>query len=83
MDSESVLLKPTFYALAITGIILFFIIILIIKNYKKLIKIEIASLILTLAIIGNLIANHGNLHHILERDYNYNPLKSTYNYFNT
>jgi len=82
MDSESILLKPTFYALVITGTILLLIVILIIKNYKKLIKIEIASLILTIAIIGNLIANHGNLHHILERDYNYNPLKSIYKYFN-
>jgi len=83
MDSESVLLKPTFYALVITGIFILIIISLFIINHKKIIKAHVLSLILLCGITGNLIANHGNLHHILERDYNYNPLKSTYNYFNT
>lgn len=81
MDSESVLLKPTFYALSITGLLILIIIILMIKNYKKIFKSQITSIILILAITGNLIANHGNLHHILERDYNYNPLKTTYMYY--
>jgi len=82
MDSESILLKPTFYALSITGIFILIIIILFIINYKKILKSHVISLILLFGITGNLIANHGNLHHILERDYNYNPLKSTYKYFN-
>lgn len=81
MDSESVLLKPTFYALSITGLLILIIIILMIKNHKKILKSQITSIIITLAIIGNLVANHGNLHHILERDYNYNPLKTTYMYY--
>jgi hypothetical protein len=78
MDSESILLKPTFYALAISGLLILTIIILMIINYKKIFKSQIVSIIFMLAIIGNLIANHGNLHHILERDYNYNPIKYTY-----
>ena len=83
MNGDSILLKPTFYALGITGIAISIIIILAIINHKKIIKSHVTSLILLLAIVGNLIANHGNLHHILERDYGYNPLKSAYIYFNS
>jgi len=82
MDSESILLNPTFYALVITGIFILIIIILLIIHHKKIFKSNIISLILLFGITGNLIANHGNLHHILERDYNYNPLKITYKYIN-
>ena len=78
MDSDSILLKPTFYALIITGMLILIIIILIIKYYKKIIKSQIITIILMISIVGNLVANHGNLHHILEREYNYNPIKYTY-----
>lgn len=83
MNGDSILLKPTFYALLITGIAISVILILVIFNHKKIIKSHITSIILLVAIVGNLIANHGNLHHILERDYGYNPLKNTYIYFNS
>lgn len=83
MNSDSIFLKPTFYALSITGIAILVIIILVALNHKKIIKSHITSLILMIAIVANLIANHGNLHHILERDFGYNPLKSTYIYFNS
>lgn len=83
MNSDSIFLKPTFYALGITGILIFVILILVILNHKKLIKSHITTIILLVAILGNLIANHGNLHYILEKDYGYNPLKNAYNYLNS
>ena len=83
IDTESILLKPHFYALIITGFIIFLIIVVIIKNYKKFLKLQFVSIILLLALTGNLVANHANLHYVLEKDYDYNPLKSTYKYFST
>jgi hypothetical protein len=83
LNSESILLKPHFYALSITGILIFAIIILIIKYRKNVIKMPQIKLIILIALVGNLIANHANLHYILEKEYNYNPLKSAYLYFNT
>lgn len=83
INSESILLKPHFYALSITGILIFVIIVLIIKYHKNVLKMPQMKLIILIALVGNLIANHANLHFILEKEYNYNPLKSVYMYFNT
>lgn len=83
MNSESIFLKPTFYALELTGIIILIILILIALNYKKLLEANIMSIMSFIALLGILIGNHGNLHYLLEKDYNYNPLKTIYSYFNT
>jgi hypothetical protein len=83
LPSESILLKPHFYALIITGILIFIIIILIIKYRKNVINMPQIKLIILIALMGNLISNHANLHYIIEKEYNYNPLKSAYIYFNT
>jgi len=81
LHSESIYLKPHFYALPITGLLILIIIILIIKYRNNVIKMPQIKLIILIALVGNLISNHANLHYIVEKEYNYNPLRSAYQYF--
>ena len=71
---SSIFLKPSFYALFLTGIIYIIIIIVIIKNYKKIQNYSIDKIIILFSIIGILIGVHGLLHLGLESIYNFNPL---------
>ena len=68
-------LKPSLISSVITGLILMFVIILMMINYKRVTKsppIELASFLCVLSIA---IGSHGLLHLGLEAVYGYNPLK--------
>jgi len=61
-------------SLAFTGLILMFVIILTIINYKKFAKIAPIELISFLCVLSIAIGSHGLLHLGLEVVYGYNPL---------
>jgi hypothetical protein len=67
-------LTPSFLSLAITGLILMFVIILMIINYKQIAKINTMELVSFLCVLSIAIGSHGLLHLGLEVVYGYNPL---------
>ena len=67
-------LTPSFLSLAITGLILMFVIILTIINYKQFAKINKIELVSFLCVLSIAIGSHGLLHLGLEAVYGYNPL---------
>ena len=67
-------LTPSFMSLAITGMILMFVIILTIINYKQFAKINKIELVSFLCVLSIAIGSHGLLHLGLEAVYGYNPL---------
>ena len=67
-------LTPSFMSLAITGLILMFVIILTIINYKQFAKINKIELVSFLCVLSIAIGSHGLLHLGLEVVYGYNPL---------
>jgi hypothetical protein len=66
--------KPSFYALAITGIISFILVLLFVNNFKLIKNLPIDKLILVVSLVGAVIGIHGLLHLGMEYTYNYNPL---------
>ncbi len=71
---ENVLTKPSFYSHVLTGIILLFVIIIIIFNYKK-INMTFYQKIILLLLITIIIGIHGLSHLLLEVHYHFNPLE--------
>jgi hypothetical protein len=67
-------LTPSFMSLAVTGLILMFVIILLILNYKQVAKINTIELASFLCVLSIAIGSHGLLHLGLEVVYGYNPL---------
>ena len=68
-------LTPSFMAVAFTGLILMFVIILMIINYRQIAKIPPIELASFLCVLSIAIGSHGLLHLGLEVVYGYNPLK--------
>lgn len=75
MTYASILTKPSYYALAITGLIAFFVLIIILRNFSQFKNQTNEKLIITLSLIGILIGIHGLLHLGLETVYNFNPME--------
>ena len=71
----SVFTKPSYYALAFTGLISLFVVLLFISNYSILMKSSPYKVIKLLSLIGILIGIHGLLHLGLETAYNFNPIE--------
>jgi hypothetical protein len=67
-------LTPSFVSLAFTGLILIFVIILTIINYKQIAKFNTIELVSFLCVLSIAIGSHGLLHLGLEVVYVYNPL---------
>ena len=78
--NDKLLKPPSYYALAITGILVLINIIIIAINFRKLIspgeKPYVTILVITC--IGVLIGIHGILHLGLEKVYHYNPVEFLY-----
>ena len=68
-------LKPSLISSVITGLILMFVIILMMINYKRVTKIPPIELASFLCVLSIAIGSHGLLHLGLEAVYGYNPLK--------
>ena len=68
-------LAPSFHALVITGIILFSVFILLIRNYKEFAKLKLYDKIVLLCMISIAIGSHGLIHLGVEQNYGFNPYK--------
>jgi len=75
MTYASILTKPSYYALVITGLIIFFVLIIFLRNFSQFKNQTNEKGILTLSLIGILIGIHGLLHLGLETVYNFNPME--------
>ena len=68
-------LTISFISMSITDLILMFVIILMITNYKQIAKLPAIELASFLCVLSIAIGSHGLLHLGLEVAHDYNPLK--------
>lgn len=71
----SVFTKPSYYALALSGLFSLFVVVIFIRHFNILMKSTPYKLIKLLSCIGILIGIHGLLHLGLETSYNFNPIE--------
>jgi hypothetical protein len=69
-----VLYKPHFYAHIFASISLIVAVVLLIINYKKIMKLDSIELVKIFSVLAIAIAAHGQGHTTLEREYGYNPM---------
>ncbi len=67
------LIAPSFNALLITGLILLFIIILLVKHYKSISHLGYYQKIMLLTSLSIAVGSHGLMHLGVEKQYNFNP----------
>ena len=67
------LYKPLFYAHILSSIAMLTAIILLVINYKKLLKLDVLELVKILSLIAIAVAAHGQGHTTLEKEYGFNP----------
>ena len=70
-----ILLKPSFYSTATTGILILILIILGLKSYNEIKMFDTYRLLILISIFTIIISIHGILHLGLEALYDYNPLE--------
>jgi hypothetical protein len=68
------LYKPHFYAHIISAVCLVAAIILLVINYKKILRLDGIELIKIFALFSIAIAAHGDGHTTLEKEYGYDPV---------
>lgn len=66
--------KPHFYAHILASLCMFTAIVLLLINYKKVIKLDGIELVKIFSIMAIAIAAHGQGHTTLEKEYGYNPV---------
>ena len=67
------LIAPSLMALFVTGLILLAIIILIIKNYSSIMRLNYYQKIMLLSSLTIAVGSHGLMHLGVEERYNFNP----------
>jgi hypothetical protein len=71
----SIWTKPSFYSLAITGILILLVFIKIIFNWNEFEQLALTDYLIILLLLTIGLGIHGLLHLGLEVHYNYNPLE--------
>jgi hypothetical protein len=69
------LIAPSLNSLFVTGLILLFILVIIIKNFKEIIKFTTYQKVSLLCILSIAIGSHGLIHLGVEKQYGFNPYK--------
>lgn len=67
--------KPSFYALFLTGILSFIVILLLLSNFSNIMRLGVKQKIAVVSLAGALLGIHGLLHLGMESVYNYNPIE--------
>jgi hypothetical protein len=67
------LIAPSLNSLFVTGLILLFIIILLVKNYSAIMRLNYYQKIILLTSLSIAVATHGLMHLGVEKQYNFNP----------
>ena len=70
-----ILRQPHFYAHIVASICLVIAIVLLVINYKKLMRLDGLELVKIFSILAIAIAAHGQGHTTLDKEYGYDPLK--------
>ena len=73
MTNSLFILAPSFFCLVINGFLLFILLLMVIFNFRSLIKTDYIKLIPLIGTVAIAIGIHGLLHLGLEQAYNYNP----------
>lgn len=68
------LYKPHFYAHILSSVALLVAVVLLVVNYKKLLKLDGIELVKIFSVLAIAIAAHGDGHTTLEKEYGYSPL---------
>ena len=69
------LIAPSLNSLFVTGLILLFILVIIINNFKEISKFTTYQKLSLLCILTIAIGSHGLIHLGVEKQYNFNPYK--------
>ena len=69
------LIAPSLNALFFTGLILLFIIILLVKNYSAIMRLNYYKQIMLLSSLTIAVGSHGLMHLGVEKQYNFNPYR--------
>jgi hypothetical protein len=72
---ETYFYKLAFYAHLLASICMFTAILLLIINYKKVIRLDKIELVKIFAILAIAIGSHSNGHISLEKEYGYDPVR--------
>lgn len=72
---ETYYYKPAFYAHLLASICMFVAIILLLINYKKVIRLDGIELVKIFSIMAIAISSHGTSHTTLEKEYGYDPIR--------
>ncbi len=72
--------KPHFYAHILASLALLTAVLLLIINYKKLLRLDGLELVKIFSVLAIAIAAHGQGHTTLEREYGFNPLGSIFSH---
>ena len=71
----NILIAPSLNSLFVTGLVILFILVLLIKNYKKLINLDFYRKITILSLFAIAFGIHGLIHIGVESAYGFNPYK--------
>jgi hypothetical protein len=71
----SILVAPSLNSLFVTALLILFILILFVTNYKKFINLEFHRKITLLSLITIAFGVHGLIHLGVEREYGFNPYR--------
>ena len=70
------LYKPHFYAHILASVSLVVAMVLLVVNYKKVLKLDAIELVKIFSVMAIAIAAHGQGHTTLEKEYGYDPIKA-------
>lgn len=69
------LIAPSLNSLFVTGMLLFFILIIIVRHFKEFMRLPMTQKLVVLSLISIAIGSHGMLHLGAEYVYGFNPYK--------
>ncbi len=73
--NSNIYIKPSYWSQILNGIIFLIIILMIIMNFNKIMKMDLYQKMIILLLLGIYIGIHGLMHLGLEKTYDYNPLE--------
>lgn len=76
----NLLYKSHFYAHILSSVALLVAVVLLVVNYKKLLKLDGIELVKIFSIMAIAIAAHGDGHTTLEKEYGYDPIGKIFGY---
>ena len=77
---QEYLFKPAYYAHVISAIFMVIAILLLVINYKKVLRLDSIELIKILSLFAIAIAAYSQNHILLEKEYGYDAVKILYQY---